>query len=309
MTTRTPPTRREFLKAGSLLAGMMGLGLEAVPRLAQAAQEIATGAAPVLWLQGLSCSGCTVSLLNSDSPGPAEIVTRYMSLGFHSTLSAATGRVAMESVEAMVSKSREKYILVVEGAIPAGMPSACTMGGQEIGALFLRACANARAILAVGTCAAFGGVPAAEGNPTGAVTVEEAMRGRRIRVPLVNIPGCPAHPDWVIGTLAHLLKLGLPPLDHRRRPLAFFDRTLHAQCHRSHDYDNDHFAEKFGDEGCLHKLGCLGIRTLADCTVRQWNSGTNTCTRAGSPCIGCTSENFALRKDAPLLKVLEPART
>jgi hydrogenase small subunit len=306
MMTKMTLTRRDFLKAGSMLAATMGLGLGAVERLAQAAQEIASGAAPILWLQGLSCSGCTVSLLNSDNPGPAEIITRYMSLGFHSTLSAATGRVGMDAVEAMIAKSKEQYILVVEGAMPVGMPSACVMGQQEMGQLFLRAAANAKTIMAVGTCAVFGGIPAAEDNPTGAAPVEQLMRQKNIDVPLVALPGCPAHPDWIVGTLAHLLKFGMPTLDQKHRPVAFFDRTIHAQCTRSHDYDNDRFALKFGDQGCLHELGCMGIKTLADCPLRLWNCGTNTCTRCGGLCIGCTSETFGGRKDTPMFKKVEP---
>jgi hydrogenase small subunit len=305
MTHKITPTRRDFLKAGGMLAAMMGLGLGAVSRLAQAAQEIAGGTAPLLWLQGLSCSGCTVSLLNCDNPGPAEIITRYLSLGFHSTLSAATGRVAMDAIESMIAKAQGQYILVMEGAIPLGMPSACAIGQQEISRLFLRASAHAKTIMAVGTCAVFGGIPAAAENPTGAVSVAQFMRQQNVDVPLIALPGCPAHPDWIVGTLAHLLKFGMPALDQKRRPVAFYDRSIHAQCPRAHDYDNDRFAVKFGDQGCLHNLGCMGIRTLADCTLRQWNSGINTCTRAGAPCIGCASETFGGRKDTPLFKHLQ----
>jgi hydrogenase small subunit len=302
ITINGPTTRRDFLKAGAALAAIMGLGSAAVSSLADAAQEIASATAPVLWLQGLSCSGCTISLLNSDSPGPAEIITRYLSLGFHSTLSAATGQVGMDSIEAMITRAKGKYILVMEGAIPAGMPAACNIGGQDIGQLFLHAASGAKTVVAVGTCAAFGGVPSAQDNPTGAVSVPQFMSARHVTVPLVALPGCPAHPDWIVGTLAHLLKLGMPKVDEKRRPVAFFDRTIHAQCSRSHDYDNERFAHKFGDQGCLHELGCLGIRTIADCTLRQWNSGTNVCTRAGGGCIGCAAENFASRKDMPLFR-------
>jgi hydrogenase small subunit len=307
MTKKMTLTRRDFLKAGGMLAAMMGLGPGAVSRLAAAAAEIAGGSGPILWLQGLSCSGCTVSLLNSDNPGPAEIITRYMSLGFHSTLSAATGRVGMDAVEAMIVKSKEPYILVMEGAMPVGMPSACVMGQQEIGPLFLRASANAKTIMAVGTCAVFGGLPAAAGNPTGAASVEQFMRQHNLDVPWVALPGCPAHPDWIVGTLAHLLKFGMPTLDQRHRPVAFFGRSIHAQCTRSHDYDNDRFARKFGDPGCLHELGCMGIRTLGDCPLRQWNSAANTCTRAGAPCIGCTCETFGRLRETPLFKKVDPA--
>ena len=306
MTKTVTPSRREFLKAGCMLAAMLGLGSGAISRLTQAAEEIATGAAPVLWLQGLSCSGCSISLLNSDNPGPAEIITRYLSIGFHSTLSAATGKVGMDAIEAMITKSKGQYILVMEGAIPVSMPSACAMGGQDIGQLFLRAAKAAKTVIAVGTCAAFGGVPAAAENPTGAASVSQFMSDQGVDVPLVALPGCPAHPDWIVGTLAHLLKFGMPKLDQKRRPVAFFGDSIHNQCGRCHDYENDHFAAKFGDPGCLYKLGCAGPKTYADCTLRQWNSGTNTCTRAGAPCIGCTTDNFASRQDMPFFKKPAP---
>ncbi len=300
------PTRRQFLQAGAMLAAMLGLGSGAVSRLAQAAEELATGKAPVLWLQGLSCSGCTVSLLNSDHPGPAEIITRYLSLGFHSTLSAATGKVGMDAIEAMIDKYKDQYILVMEGALPGGMPAACEMGGQAIGPLFLRAATNAKTVIAVGTCAVFGGIPAAAENPTGATSVSKFMTAQGLETPLVAIPGCPAHPDWIVGTLAHLLKFGMPKLDLKRRPVAFFGKSIHEQCSRCDDYNNARFALKFGAEGCLYKLGCAGPKTYADCTLRQWNSGTSVCTRAGAPCISCTAENFASRQDMPFFKKIAP---
>ncbi len=289
-----------------MLAGMLGLGPTAVSRLADAAEAIAAGAAPVLWLQGLSCSGCTISLLNSDSPGPAEIITKYLSLGFHSTLSAATGKVATDAIQSMIAKAKGDYILVMEGAIPADMPLACNIGGQDIGQLFQTAAAGAKTVMAVGTCAVYGGVPAAEQNPTGAVSVAKYMTDQEIDVPLVAIPGCPAHPDWVVGTLAHLLKFGMPKLDMKHRPVAFYSKSIHELCLRCHDYDNDIFAAKFGDDGCLHKLGCVGPTTYADCTLRQWNSGTNVCTRCGGGCIGCTTESFARRRDIAMFKKPAP---
>jgi hydrogenase small subunit len=105
----------------------------------------------------------------------------------------------------------------------------------------------------------------------------------------------------LLGTLAHALKLGIPPLDALGRPKAFFSRLMHDQCARFADYEREKFAKTFGDEGCLFKLGCLGAITHTDCALRQWNSGVNSCIRAGAPCIGCGSEQFAAKASLPFI--------
>lgn len=303
MTTNI--TRRQFLQAGGMLAAMLGLGPGAVTKLAAAMEQLAGGNAPVLWIQGLSCSGCSVSLLNSEDPGPAELITKYISLRFHSNLSAATGETCAQIINGLLEKQRGQYILAVEGAIPAGMPKACEIGGEPFARQFARAAAGAKAVVAVGACAAFGGIPAAQQNPTNAVCVRDFMKSENINTPLIVLPGCPAHPDWIVGTLAHVLKFGIPALDDQCRPKVFFNRPLHDQCPRFADYEREIFAKNFGDEGCLFKLGCMGPNTFSDCTLRQWNSGTNTCTRAGMPCIGCASQVFAIRTDLPFYRKTE----
>ena len=290
-------TRRQFLAWGAKLAALMGLETSAIPGVADALESLAAGDAPLLWLQGLSCSGCSVSLLNSEAPGPAEIITGYVSLLFHSTLSAATGEVAVEVVNRTIEQGG--YYLVVEGSIPAGMPKACMFGEEPITNQVLRAARNARAVISVGACAAFGGIPAAENNPSGAVSVLTFLTNENVTTPVINVPGCPAHPDWTVGTLVHVLKFGLPQLDVLRRPTIFYGRTVHDQCPRFSDYERERFAKTFSDEGCLFKLGCLGPVTHADCALRLWNGGTNYCIKAGAPCIGCASYDFASKTSFP----------
>jgi hydrogenase small subunit len=192
-------------------------------------------------------------------------------------------------------------ILVVEGAVPAAMPRACEFGGEPFGDQLVRAAKSAKAVVAIGTCAAFGGIPAAENNPTGAVSAALHLKNHGVNTPVILTPGCPCHPDWLLGTLTHVLKLGLPPLDELGRPRAFFGRLIHDQCARFADYEREKFAKTFGEEGCLFKLGCLGPITHTDCSLRAWNSGTNTCIRAGAPCIGCGGESFAARADLPFI--------
>jgi len=151
----------------------------------------------------------------------------------------------------------------------------------------------------VGICATAGGIPGAEGNSTGAMSVPAFLKQAGIAIPCIVIPGCPAHPDWIVGTLVHVLQFGPPPLDELGRPKAFFSKFIHDQCPRFADYERENFAKKFGDDGCLFRLGCAGPITKADCNLRQWNGGTNTCIKAGAPCIGCAWEGFGAKRDFP----------
>lgn len=291
-------TRRQFIGLSVRLAAAMGLGSSAIPRIAEALEDIRSGTVPVLWLQGLSCSGCSVSLLNSDNPGPLRILTRYLSVLFHSTLSTATGEVGMAIVRNRIEAGG--YCLIAEGSVPRGMPSACKMGGDYFTDALLQAAANADSIIAAGACAANGGIPGAENSPTGAVSVPEFLKENGITTPVIRIPGCPAHPDWLVGTLVHALKFGVPDLDRQGRPKMFFSRLVHDQCPRFADYERERFAKTFADEGCFFKLGCLGPLTHADCSLRLWNNGINFCINAGAPCIGCAADDFPQAVSFPL---------
>ncbi len=291
-------TRRAFIELSAKLTAAMGLGVSAIPRIAEALEGVASGTMPVLWLQGLSCSGCSVSLLNSDDPGPMRVLTRYLSVRFHSTLSTATGAVGMEIIHQCIDQGQ--YCLVVEGSVPQGMPYACRIGHHFFSDQLLKAAEAADVVIAAGSCAASGGIPGAENSPTGAVSVPYFLRENGIPTPVIRIPGCPVHPDWLIGSLVHALQFGIPPLDEQERPVMFFSRLVHDQCPRFADYEREKFAETFSDEGCFFKLGCLGPITLADCSLRLWNNGTNFCINAGSPCIGCAADDFPQAVSFPL---------
>lgn len=292
-------SRRSFLQFSARLTALMGLGSCAMPSVAEALEELAQGAAPVLWLQGQSCSGCSVSVLNAESLPPVSLLTKYINLQFHQTLGSATGHQAVEVVNQAIAKGG--YLLVAEGAVPAGMPKACTFGEEPFAAQLARAATNAKAIVAVGSCAAFGGIPAAAGNPTGSISVPAYLRTQNNSKPTIRIPGCPLNPDWLVATLVHLLKFGMPPLDALGRPKSFFSHSLHDHCPRFADYERERFAKTFGEPGCLFRLGCLGPITHADCNLRHFNGGINSCIRAGAPCIGCAGEQFAARTELPFV--------
>ncbi|MCP4710339.1 MAG: hydrogenase small subunit [Planctomycetes bacterium] len=289
--------RREFLQWAGKLAAVMGMSAGSIPKIAEALQQLSLGQAPVLWLQGLSCAGCSVSLLNSEHPGITEIVTQNISLKFHPTISAATGHTAIKVINDCIEKG--DYFLIVEGSVPAGMPQACLMGEEVFTDQLLRAARPAKAVISVGTCASFGGIPAGQNNPTGAVSVGDFLTTNNIQKTLINVPGCPSHPDWVTGTLVHVLKFGVPSLDDLMRPKMFYGKLLHDQCPRFADFSKRRFAKKLTDEGCLFMLGCQGVSTHADCSVRFWNSGVNSCIHAGAPCVGCAAETFAKEIKTP----------
>ena len=151
---------------------------------------------------------------------------------------------------------------------------------------------NAQQILAVGTCAAFGGIPRAKPDPTGARGVRDVLGSTAT---VVNIPGCPTHPDWIVGTVAYIIANGkVPPLDMDGRPHLFFSKSVHNQCPEKYSPR----AQNLGEGGCLFDLGCKGKVTRSDCPVRKWNSGgpnqagVNWCVDARNPCTGCTESDY-----------------
>ena len=197
------------------------------------------------------------------------------------------------------------FILVLEGAVPTTMPESCMMGGRTLESILVPALKNAKAIVAVGTCAAFGGIPAAEGNQTGAVGLKDFMekKGIPFQNRLLNCPGCPVHPEEVWGTLACVVAKGYPEVNPKLlTPDMFYAHSVHDNCPRFHYWEKEQFAAHFGEDGCLFKLGCLGPLSHTNCPKRQWNGGINWCIRSAAPCLGCTSEYFARKRDFPFYR-------
>jgi len=119
----------------------------------------------------------------------------------------------------------------------------------------------------------------------------------------VNCPGCPMHPECLVGTVSYVVGRGYPKVNSELlTPDMFYRHSVHDECPRFHCWEKNVFAGSFGEEGCLFKLGCLGPLSHTACPRRQWNSGVNWCIRAGAPCIGCTNEHFAKRRDFPFYR-------
>lgn len=290
-------TRKKFLQifAGSV-AGFALSDLW-VPKLLQAANvKNGKGRLPVIWFQAQNCSGCTVSFVNSEYPGADEVLIEVTTLEFNPTIMGATGDTAISVLEKAITEEEGKFILVIDGSIPVEAEgNFCNVGhvnGRSVTALewIEKLASAASAVVAVGTCATWGGIPMASPNPTKARPASDIIKGK----PLINIPGCPPHPDWIVGTLVHTLKYGIPKLDDLNRPEIFFgpDKIVHDNCELRQYFDAGIFARKFGDKGCLYELGCKGPVTHCDVSTRGWNSGVSWCNRAGGPCIGCTEPIF-----------------
>lgn len=288
----TKLSRRDFIRlcAGSTAA--VSLSAYLAPFMKEA---VAAGAPPVIWIQGGSCTGCSISLLNSVSPDIEKVITEVISLRYHPNISAAAGSLAINEIYKVAAENPKKFYLVVEGAVPVDADGAYCVIGEKDGhhLTFLQAVkelgSQAAAILNFGTCSAFGGLPATPPNPTGCKAVGDVVKN----VPIVNVPGCPPHPDWMVGTIAHVILYNeIPEIDAFGRPKMFFSHIIHDNCQRRQYFDNGIFAKNFGEEGCMLELGCKGPIAHCDSTTRLWNNGVNWCVKAGGVCIGCTEPQF-----------------
>ena len=279
--------------AKNVLGGNLASAYAPAQLVAHALQE--KPRLPVIWLELQDCAGCSEALTRSQSPTLGDLVLSKITVEYHETLSAAAGFQAEAAKQAAMKKYAGQYILVVEGSVsPKDNGIYCTIGGRSSLDLLQEAAAGAAAIVATGNCAAFGGLPKAKPNPTGAKGVWEVIKDK----PVVNIPGCPAIPEAFTGTLLHFLVFGaLPELDNLHRPKLFYGNTIHDRCLRRPFYEAGKFAGSFDDEGarqgyCLYKLGCKGPTTYNACAVIKWSQGLSFPVQSGHPCLGCSEPNF-----------------
>ncbi len=286
-------SRRAFLKFCAALATMMALPPEAGRAMAEA---LAQSRRPsVIWLSFQECTGCTESLTRSASPTLENMIFNMISLDYHETLQAASGYGAEKSRADAMEENFGKYLLLVDGSVALGQGGAySTVAGRSNLDMLQEAAKGAAAVVAVGTCSSFGGIPAAQPNPTGAVPVTDIVKDK----PVINVSGCPPIPVVITGVLAHYLTFGqLPELDALGRPTAFYGNSIHDRCYRRPFYDQGKFAKTFDDEGarngwCLFELGCKGPVTHNACATTKWNGGTSFPIESGHGCLGCSEPNF-----------------
>ncbi|MDR3435177.1 hydrogenase small subunit [Telmatospirillum sp.] len=305
--TRLGLSRRSFMQFCAAMAATMGLPAGAEAEIANA---IVSGKRPpVIWLHFLECTGCTESMLRAEHPALDKLILEVISLDYHETLFAASGHQAEAARKSAMAANKGKYVLVVEGAISTKDGGIyCKVGGQTSLDLVKECAADAAAVIAIGSCAAWGGMPSSAPNPTGAVGVAEIIKDK----PVVNIPGCPPSPYNFLSTVVHYLTFGvLPDLDDKGRPKFAYGRIIHENCERRPHFDAGRFAQEFGDEGhrkgyCLYKLGCKGPETFANCPSILFNDvgGGSWPVGTGHPCIGCSEKGIGFTK--PIHALADP---
>jgi len=286
--------RRDFLKYCGATAALLGLSEAFIPKIA-AALEKASKRQPVIWLNFASDSGCTESFIKATYPSPAQVILDILSVDYNETIMAAVGK----QTEEILAKSRKEggYILIVEGGIPTKKGHGM-IGNMEMLEVFKINAAPAVAILAIGSCATDGGVPAAKPNPSQIIGTAEALKRVGINKPLVNLDLCPVNPQYLVGVVVNFLLLGkIPDLDSFGRPIMFYGQTIHDNCERRAHFDAGRFVEKFGSQEealnyCLYKMGCKGPMTYSACPKIQYNDRTSWCIKAGGPCIGCAERGW-----------------
>ncbi|MCX7177741.1 MAG: hydrogenase small subunit [Proteobacteria bacterium] len=300
-------SRREFMQFCSAVAATMGLPAGAEAAVAKAIESAQRPS--VIWLHFQECTGCSESLLRAEHPTLEKLILDVISLDYHETLFVAAGHQAEAARKSAMKAHKGKYILVVEGAIPVKDGGIyCKIGGKTAIDLLKECAADAAAVIAIGSCASWGGMPSTGPNPTGASSVAEVL-GK----PVVTIPGCPPSPYNFLASVVHFLTFGkLPEVDQLGRPKFAYSRLVHDNCERRAHFDAGRFAIEFGDPGhrqgyCLYKLGCKGPETYANCpTVLFGDAGAGTWpVGCGHPCIGCTEKGVGFAKPIHQTAVLK----
>ena len=287
-------SRRDFLAFCGKMAAILSLPTGAATAIAQALEGEAKPT--MLWMEFQDCAGNTESFLRATRPTAAEVILDLFSIDYHETIMAAAGDHAEALWHKVVDEQPGQYIAVIEGSIPTGAGGAyCTIDGVTALEIARQVCGSAMATIAIGSCASFGGLPAARPNPTGARPVRDAVPGIQN---LINLPGCPANAENLTALLVHYLTYRQwPELDSLRRPRFAYGEKIHSECPRKDFYEDDRYVRAWGDDGhrsgfCLYEMGCRGKETRHNCPQIKWNDGTSWPIGCGHPCIGCSEPDF-----------------
>ena len=256
------------------------------------------------WLQCGGCGGDTWSFFNAESPNIVELFNFFdIELLWHPSLSVNRLRNQQEINEGLLAGEMPLDILCIEGSIlrgPGGTGMYDEISGKPKKDLVASLAKQARYILAVGTCASFGGIGAnTEIEATGLQFIKAekgGFLGKEFKsgggLPVVNLPGCPCHCDILVGTLAALVS-GTPlELGEYNSPLEWYSMMVHQGCTRNEYHEYRVEDRKFGEKGCMFfHLGCHGPLVHGPCNKLLWSKRSSK-TRVGVPCFGCTRPDF-----------------
>ncbi len=286
-------SRRDFLQFCSWIAAAAGIATTGLSKVVHALDT--KPRLPVVWFHFQECTCCSESFIRSSHPIVGDIVLDKISLDYTETLQAAAGKQAEEALHQTMTKYKGEYLMLVEGSVPTADDGIyCCIGGRTALDIVREAAADAKAIVAWGSCASNGCIQASKPNPTSATPLHQVISGK----PIINVPGCPPIAEVMAGTVVHLLAFDrIPQLDGLGRPKAFYARRVHDTCYRRPNYDAGLFVESFDDENarrgyCLYKMGCRGPVTYNSCGVIRWNNGVSYPIQSGHGCIGCSEANF-----------------
>ncbi|MEW5801660.1 MAG: hydrogenase small subunit [bacterium] len=282
-------TRRQFMKMTMGATAALGISQLGWPKLLMA--DVSKKPA-VVWLEGQDCTGCTESVLSCLTPDLRDVILDVVTIRYHETIMAGTGEVTEYALVKAIEEGG--YVLVVEGSIPSADSRYLMVADSAFEATFIAAASNAAAIIAVGACACYGGIP--RGTVSKGQGVEYFLNKYAISKPFINLPGCPIHPTWFYDTVLTYLGGEVPPLDANLRPVAHFGQNIHDNCPRRPHFERGEFLSDWNNpstkDWCLFLKGCKGIQTNSDCPSLKWNDGVNWCIGCGSPCAGCTEPKF-----------------
>jgi len=269
-------TRRDFMKFCGLIAANLGLEATMLPKVAEAL--VSGPRPPFIWLQFAECTGCTEAFLRSSSPFIDDLLLNKISLEYHETIMAPAGDAALKSLTEAVSAYAGKYFVIVEGSIPlANSGNFGRIGDKTMIDIAKEVCTQARMMISLGTCACYGGLPAAKGGVTGAECVHGALGG----INTIKLPGCPPNPvNFAALLVNYLLFSDYPKLDTLGRPIFAYGNTVHSQCSRR------------DTAWCLQNFGCRGPATYHNCPTAKYNDKTSWCVQADVPCKGCSQPGF-----------------
>jgi hydrogenase small subunit len=272
----------------------------------------------ILWITaGLGCDGESIAMTAATQPSMEDVLFGALPgiprVHLHNpVLAFANGDEFLRPFhQAAKGDLGAPFLLVVEGSIPNEKNKAegywATLGTDRATGQPILTCdwidklaARAWAVVAVGTCATYGGIHAMQGNPTGAMGLLDYLGWgwkSHAGVPVVCVPGCPAQPDNIMETLLYLLYQAAGhapaiPLDDALRPAWLFGQTVHEGCDRGGYYEQAEFAEEYGSRLCIVKLGCWGPVVQCNVGKRGWMAGIGGCPNIGGICIGCTMPGF-----------------